>query len=119
MDKLQILGIGRDPVILQKLLRFINENPNWEGTGTVDDESAVELFHQRAYNIIFFLDDVEVQSENKLRALFSHNNNGLMWIKHTGDSTGLLAAEIQEAIEKNRHTINVTDDLFKGNQPEQ
>jgi hypothetical protein len=44
MEKIQILAIGRDPVVLQKLLRFINENPKWEGIGTVSDETAIEVF---------------------------------------------------------------------------
>lgn len=70
MEKIQILAIGRDPVILQTLLRFINENLKWEGVGTVDDESAIEIFHQNKYDIAIFIDHLEEASEKKLRALF-------------------------------------------------
>ena len=94
MEKIQILAIGRDPVILQKLLRFINENPKWEGTGTVDDESAVEIFHQRKFNIILLVDSIEENSQKKFQSLFSFNNKDLIFISHKGDSTRLLADEI-------------------------
>ena len=117
MEKIQILGIGRDPVTLQKLLRFINENPNWEGTGTVNDESAVEIFHQRKYDIILLIDPIGESSEKKLRSLFSFNDPGLIFIQHYGDSTGLLASELQEALDNKRSKLNVTDDVFKDQNP--
>ncbi|MEP6627350.1 MAG: hypothetical protein ABJA32_05165 [Ginsengibacter sp.] len=118
MEKIQILGIGRDPVILQKLLRFINENPNWEGTGTVDDESAIEIFHQRKYDIVLFIDNIGESSDKKLRSLFSFNNADFIFIQHEGDSTGLLASEIQESLDRNKSKVNVTDDIFKDQNPE-
>ena len=99
MDKIQILGIGRDPVVLQKLLRFINENPDWEGTGTVDDRSAKEIFGQRKYDIILFVDNLANESENLLRAVFTKSNPDIIYINHFGDSTGLLVHEIQEALQ--------------------
>ncbi|MEO6134090.1 MAG: hypothetical protein ABIP35_02990 [Ginsengibacter sp.] len=101
MEKIQILGIGRDPVVLQKLLRFINENPGWEGTGTIDDRSAVEIFGQRKYDIIVFVDSLTTESENSLRSVFSENRPDIIFIKHYGDSTGLLVHEIQEALNTN------------------
>lgn len=113
MEKIQILGIGRDPVVLQKLLRFINENPKWEGTGTVDDESAIEIFHQRKYDIVLLIDAPGEESEKKFRSLFSFNNPDIIFIKHSGDSAGLLASEIQEALDSKKNKINVVDDVFK------
>ncbi len=113
MEKIQILGIGRDPVVLQQLLRFINENPKWEGTGTVDDESAIEIFHQRKYDIILLIDPIEEASEKKFKSLFAFNNNDLIFIHHTGSSTGLLASEIQEALDSTKSKISITDDIFK------
>lgn len=113
MEKIQILAIGRDPVILQTLLRFINENLKWEGVGTVDDESAIEIFHQNKYDIAIFIDHLEEASEKKLRALFSFNNPEIIFINHYGDSTGFLADEIQEAVDSKKLKLNVVDDIFK------
>lgn len=118
MEKIQILGIGRDPVVLQKLLRFINENPKWEGTGTVDDESAIEIFHLRKFDIVLLIDDIGEASEKKLRSLFSFNDADLIFIRHDGDSTGLLTSEIQESLDSNKSKLNVTDDIFKDQNPE-
>jgi len=113
MEKIQILGIGRDPVILQKLLRFINENPNWEGTGTVADETAIEIFHQRKYDIVLLIDALGEESEKKFHSLFTFNNPDIIFIKHHGDATGLLASEIQEALEIKKAKVNIVDDVFK------
>ncbi|MDQ2718718.1 MAG: hypothetical protein M3Z26_02975 [Bacteroidota bacterium] len=118
MEKIQILGIGREPVILQKLLFFINENPKWEGTGTVDDESAIEIFHQRKFDIILLVNAIEEESEKKFRSLFMFNDPEIIFIQHTGESTGLLASEIQQALDNKRNDLNVTDDVFKNSKPE-
>ena len=113
MEKIQILGIGRDPVVLQILLRFINENPKWEGTGTVDDESAIEVFQQRKYDVVILIDELGDASDKKLRSLFSFNNPDLIFVQHYGDSTGLLASELQEALDAQKSRVNVMDDVFK------
>jgi len=113
MEKIQILAIGRDALLLQKLSSFMNENPKWESTATVDDETAIELFHQRKYDIVLFVDQIEGESDKKLRSLFSFNNPEVIFIKHVGESTGLLASEIQEALDKRKQPVNIVDDVFK------
>lgn len=118
MEKIQILAIGRDPVVLQKLLRFINENPKWEGTGTVDDESAIIIFNQRNFEIILFIDRLSEESEKKLRSVFTFHDPSIIFIHHLGDSTGLLATEIQEALDDRKAKLNIMDDIFKDNKPE-
>ena len=90
MEQIQILSIGREPVLLQKLSAFINENPRWESTATVDDETAIEIFHQRKFDIVLLLDKIEDESDKKLHSLFSFNNPDVIFIKHVGDSTACL-----------------------------
>ena len=109
MEKIQILSIGRDPVLLQKLSGFINENPKWESTATVDDEVAIEIFHQRKFDIIMFIDNIEEASQKKLTSIFTFNDPEIIFIRHQGDSTGLLVGEIQEALEKRRKPVNIMD----------
>lgn len=113
MEKVQILAFGRDPVLLQKLSSFMNENPKWESTATVDDETAIEIFHQRKFDVILLIDEVERESDQKFRSLFSFNNPDLIFINHVGDSTGFLANEIQEALDKRKQPVNIVDDVFK------
>ncbi len=118
MEKIQILSIGRDPVLLQKLSRFINENPKWESTGTVDDETAIKIFHQREYDIVLLIDEIEKESEKKFRSLFTFNDPEIIFMKYTGESTGLLAAEIQEALDNKRRLLNIMDDVFENKKDE-
>ncbi|MEO6905256.1 MAG: hypothetical protein ABI148_02765 [Ginsengibacter sp.] len=113
MDKIQILSIGRAPLLLQKLSTFMNENPKWESTATVDDETAIEIFHQRKFDIVLLIDEIESQSDKKFRSLFSFNNADVLFINHVGDSTGLLSSEIQEALDTRKQPLNVVDDVFK------
>jgi hypothetical protein len=113
MEKIQILSIGRDPLLLKKLSTFINENPQWQSTATVDDETAIELFHQQKFDMILLIDQIEGESEKKLNSLFSFNNPDLMFVKHVGDSTQILAEEIQEALDKRKKPVNIVDDVFK------
>jgi len=113
MEKIKILSIGRDPLLLKKLSTFINENPQWQSTATVDDETAIELFHQQKFDMILLIDQIEGESEKKLNSLFSFNNPDLMFVKHVGDSTQILAEEIQEALDKRKTPVNIVDDVFK------
>lgn len=118
MEKLQILLIGRDSLILQKLSSFINATGEWECTATTDDESAVELFHQRKYNIVVLVDDMEGVSVKKFRSVFSFNDPDLIFIHHVGDSTTILEDEIKEALQKRKKAVNLMDDVFKDKKDE-
>lgn len=114
MEKVQLLTIGREPVLLQKLSRFINENPKWESTATVNDEAAIELFHQRKYDFVLFIDTIQQESENKLRKVFTFYDADINFIQHHGDETGLLASEIQDALDKRNYLRNkIIDNVFK------
>ena len=102
MEKLQILMIGRDPVVLQKLLRFVNENPKWQGTGTIDDTSAKTVFNQQAYPLVVLVDEIGTESEMEIRQQFALKSPSVAFLHHYGDSTGLLASEIQDYIQSGK-----------------
>jgi hypothetical protein len=101
MAKVQFLMIGRDPVVLQKLLRFVNENPGWEADGTIDDRTANIIFNEKKINVVVIIDDISASSESNLRSGFIAKKPGTIFIYHYGDSRGLLASEIQEAFKEN------------------
>ena len=113
MEKIQILAIGRDPVLLQKLSSFMNENPRWESAATVDDETAIEIFHQRKFDIVLLINEIESESFKKFNSVFTFNTPDIIIFRHEGDSTGFLANEIQEALEKRKRPVNIVDDAFK------
>lgn len=99
MEKVQILVIGRDPVVIQKLLRFVNENPEWEGTGTVDDRSAVTLFGQTTFQYVVLVDNFTEASLETFHREFKTLNPEVVFLRHYGDSTGLLASELYDLMD--------------------
>ncbi|MEO9023192.1 MAG: hypothetical protein ABI237_15485 [Ginsengibacter sp.] len=119
MEKVQILSIGRDAEWLQKISRFINENPGWESTATIDDETAIKIFHQRRFEVVLFIDTIEGESEKKLRSIFLFHEPDIVFVQHNGVETGLLASEIREAIDNRNYTRNnIIDDVFEKNEDE-
>ena len=51
-DKLQVLVIGRQPEIIEAVLKLINNTPDWEAAGALADEEAIELYQQRRFDLI-------------------------------------------------------------------
>lgn len=94
MEKIKILIVGRDPVVIQKLLRFVNENLEWEGTGTVDDRSAITLFGQIKFDYAVLVDYISEASIEMFHQQFKTLNPEVVFLRHYGDSTGLLASEL-------------------------
>jgi hypothetical protein len=114
MNKIQILAIGHNEEILQTVLRLINANTEWEGTGTTNDEKAIELFHHRKFDIVLLGGGINSQDEMKLRTLFVKQNPQITIIQHFGGGSGFLANEIQAALEKNADgNFNVIDNPFR------
>jgi hypothetical protein len=118
MEKIQILSIGRDPVLLQKLSRFINENAEWQSTATIDDETAIMLFHQINFDVVVLLNDINNESVNKLISVFSFKNPDLIILKDIGDSTKILEDKINRGLQMKKKPVNIIDDVFKEQQHE-
>lgn len=110
MAKVQFLMIGRDPVVLQKLLRFMNENPVWEADGTIDDRSATIIFNEKNIQVVVFIDDVSATSKEKISTEFKNKRPATIFINHSGDSRGLLASEIQESFKENNFDPSTLQD---------
>ncbi len=104
--------VGRHPEIMQTVLELINKTDEWEATGALSDETAIELFQKRRYDVVLIGGGVETESEAKLRAIFSFQNPLIRIILHYGGGSGLLFAEIKNALKKqaeNKNTITDAD----------
>ena len=113
MSKIQILVIGKEPDILQTVVRLINNNSNWNATGTGEDEAAIELFHQHVYDLVLLGGGITPESEIKLRKLFTLQNPHIKIIQHWGGGSGLLQNEITAALENNeKGNFNIVDNPF-------
>jgi len=113
MSKIQILVIGKEPDILQTVVRLINNNNNWNAIGTGEDETAIELFHQHVYDLVLLGGGIGPESEIKLRKLFTLQNADIKIIQHWGGGSGLLENEIRSALDNNKEgNFNIVDNPF-------
>lgn len=103
MHRLNILAIHRDIKILATVLRLINTNEKWNGIGAVTDEEAIEMFQQQPVGIVLFCAGIDETSEEKLKDVFNTQIPVPIFLQHYGGGSGLLSAEIYEALAKQGH----------------
>ncbi|MDN5286367.1 MAG: hypothetical protein JWR38_2641 [Mucilaginibacter sp.] len=98
MNQIQILVIGRHPEILQTVVRLVNNNPDWNATGCITDEEAINAFNKQPFALVLLGGGIEKESEDELCAHFKAANSGTKIVQHYGGGSGLLSAEIFAAL---------------------
>jgi|SRR6185437_4315056 len=98
MNKTEILVICRHEGILATVVRLINNNPEWNATGAGTDDEAIGLFRARAFQLVLLGSGIEHESEDRLCSVFTGERPGIIIVQHYGGGSGLLAAEIYEAL---------------------
>ncbi|UOE48637.1 hypothetical protein MTO98_29980 [Mucilaginibacter sp. SMC90] len=98
MEKTQILVIGRHPEILATVVRLVNNNPDWNATGCLSDEEAIAAFTTQDFKVVLMGGGVDERSENKLKKHFYTQKPEIKIVQHFGGGSGLLSAEIFEAL---------------------
>ncbi|MFC0517954.1 hypothetical protein ACFFGT_27320 [Mucilaginibacter angelicae] len=101
MEKTQILVIGRHPEILATVVRLVNNNPNWNATGCLSDEEAIAAFSSEDFKVVLLGGGVDETSEGKLNEYFCTQKPDIKIVQHFGGGSGLLSAEIFEALGSN------------------
>ena len=98
MSKIEILVIGRHPEILKTVIRLVNTNAEWNATGAGTDEEAMAVFDTIDFKLVLLGGGIEKQSEEILCAALKAKNPAIIIVQHYGGGSGLLAAEIYEAL---------------------
>lgn len=98
MEKTQILVVGRHPEILATVVRLVNNNPNWNATGCLSDEEAIVAFQSQDFKVVLLGGGVDEVSEVKLNEYFCNEKPEIKIVQHFGGGSGLLSAEIFEAL---------------------
>ncbi|HEY4325502.1 MAG TPA: hypothetical protein VGN20_16015 [Mucilaginibacter sp.] len=98
MSKIEILVICRHEGILQTIIRLINNNPDWNATGAVTDDQATVAFDTQTYKLVLLGSGISKESDETLRSYFTSKNPAIIIVQHYGGGSGLLAAEIYEAL---------------------
>ena len=99
MSKTLILAIGRHPEILQTVVRLVNSNPDWECTGVITDEEALDAFVAKPYRLVLLCNGITPLSEEKLCAAFKAHKPDIIIVQHYGGGSGLLSGEIRQALD--------------------
>ena len=98
MDKTEILVICRHEGILQTVVRLVNNNPQWHAVGANTDDEAIAAFNAHPFKLVLLGSGIEKESEQKLCAIFKAKNPKIIIVEHYGGGSGLLAAEIYQAL---------------------
>ena len=100
-QKINILYIGRHPEITTTVIRLINNNPEWNGFGTMHDTEAMQLFTQNNCTIVLLGNGINPGEESQLRQFFTMQNPSIKIVQHYGGGSGLLTSEILMALNNN------------------
>ncbi|SDE48454.1 hypothetical protein SAMN05216464_106301 [Mucilaginibacter pineti] len=95
---IQILVIGRHPEILATVVRLVNNNPAWNATGCITNEEAISAFTNQQFKLVLLGGGVDEASETELCIQFKAVNPDIKIVQHYGGGSGLLSAEIYEAL---------------------
>lgn len=98
MSKTEILVICRHEAILQTIVRLIKNNPDWNPVGAGSDDEAIAAFNAQRFQLVLLGSGIEPQSEEMLRSYFASQIPEIIIVQHYGGGSGLLAAEIYEAL---------------------
>ncbi len=106
LNRIQVLVIGRHAEIMETVLKLINNTPDWEAVGTLEDEQAIEIFQQRRFDLVLIGGGVEQESEAKLRAIFRFQSPLIRIVQHFGGGTANMFEEIRNALETQEEKKN-------------
>jgi hypothetical protein len=98
MNKIEILVICRHEGILQTVVRLVNNNPEWNATGAVTDDEAIMVFNSNPFKLVLLGSGIEKENEDSLCTAFKVQNPDIIIVEHYGGGSGLLTAEIYEAL---------------------
>jgi DNA-binding NarL/FixJ family response regulator len=98
LEGAHILVIGRHPEILATVVRLVNNNPDWQATGCLTDHEAIQHFNTQPCTLILLGGGIPAESEQHLSTYFRSRNPQIKIVQHYGGGSGLLAAEIYEAL---------------------
>ncbi|MXN90618.1 hypothetical protein GR160_05220 [Flavobacterium sp. Sd200] len=97
-QKINIMYIGTHAEIMQTVVRLINKNENWNGTGTTLYSEAKELFIKLPIDIILLGCGIDEDEEMQLRDFFKLHKPSIKIVQHYGGGSGLLYNEIAIAL---------------------
>lgn len=94
MDQKQIMVFCKHTAILHTIIRLINQHVQWQGIPVEDISTAMEIYTIRPIDLILLGAGLQAAEESAIK-IHCHNTP---CIQHYGGGSGLLYAEIQQAL---------------------
>ncbi|MDR3715997.1 MAG: hypothetical protein P4L51_24590 [Puia sp.] len=91
-----VLVIGKDPAILQTVLRLLNDfkKARYHAVGTTEPEQARELFSNMPVDLVLITNGLDRVTDASLREWLVQRRPGIPILQHYGGGSGLLFNEI-------------------------
>jgi DNA-binding NtrC family response regulator len=98
MESINILIIGTNKPIIKTIERLINQQEQWQAAIAFSVDEAYESCLVRDFNVVLIGAGLTDKEENLLKQRLNKLYPHLPLIKHYGGGSGLLFAEIYQAI---------------------
>ena len=95
MENIEILVVGKHEQIMKTIIRLIDAKTQWKGHAAFTVEESMKLAKSFAFNVVLLGAGLTTAESDDLRSSFT-----VPVIQHYGGGSGLLFAEIYEAIGK-------------------
>jgi hypothetical protein len=95
---MNILVIGRHAEINETVVRLLNNENGWHASGALTDHDAIRKFEKQNFDIVLIGGGVTEESERELITNFNRTKPSVKIVRHYGGGSGLLFAEIREAL---------------------
>jgi chemotaxis response regulator CheB len=93
LKKKEILVVGKHPEIMKVILRLINNKPQLNGNIALSAEEAIEKSHTVQPDLVLLGAGLTTDESQQLRSYFT-----MPVVQHYGGGSGLLFAEIYQAL---------------------
>jgi hypothetical protein len=94
-----ILVLGRNPDIMQVILRLINGEPDLKAIGALTDEDAQAALAEQTFDLVLIGGGVEESSEREIKQIIDISAVPTKMVRHYGGGSGLLFNEIRQALQ--------------------
>ncbi|WP_374950658.1 hypothetical protein [Mucilaginibacter sp.] len=94
----RILVVCTHQGITETILRLINNNPAWHATGVSTVSDAEKELNDTSYELLLLGNGLSADEELQLSTSAKSINDAIKVIQHFGGGSGLLFAEIYEAL---------------------
>lgn len=95
---IKILVVCASPDILKVILRLANANRDWEAAGTASVQEAKDAMQTSAYELLLIGSGLNEADEQGLIEYVSNAHPEMRIVQHYGGGSGLLSAEIYQAL---------------------